>query len=237
MAMTAVRTPAEFEGELQRYLYERSEEGRAVRVGEKETSEQAAIVERYTDLFTRRQLDAQLTDLGATGEERHANPAFTVVQLVQQRRTVLTRDVQVEQEDVHDLVLEDSPRFVQRSGLEDVPSLELQIDAAEQPNRRFVVDDQDRLPSAPHRAPILAAARPSAGTRNQHPAGGVYSLKMTNHEGDQEAGADRHTDMQQADLPLPSQGFRRRAWREFQRALDPLAPPRPMPTSKTQQLH
>jgi len=58
MAITTVRTPAEFEAELQRYLYERSEEGRAVRVGEKETSEQAAIVERYTDLFTRRQLDA-----------------------------------------------------------------------------------------------------------------------------------------------------------------------------------
>jgi hypothetical protein len=58
MAMTAVRTPAEFEAELQRYLYERSEEGRAVRVGEKEISEQAAIVERYADLFTRRQLDA-----------------------------------------------------------------------------------------------------------------------------------------------------------------------------------
>src|SRR5213596_110586 len=58
MAMTAVRTPAEFEAELQRYLYERSEDGRVVRVGEKETSEQAAIVERYRDLFTRGQLDA-----------------------------------------------------------------------------------------------------------------------------------------------------------------------------------
>jgi hypothetical protein len=26
----------------------------------------------------------------------------------------------------------------------------------------------------------------------------------------------------------PTSGFRRRAWREFQRALDPLAPPRPL---------
>ena len=58
MSTTAVRTPAEFEKQLQRYLYERSEEGRAVRVGEKETSEQAAIVARYSDLFSREQLDA-----------------------------------------------------------------------------------------------------------------------------------------------------------------------------------
>jgi hypothetical protein len=56
MSTTAVRSPAEFEHQLQRYLYERSEEGRAVRVGEKEISEQAAIVERYADLFSREQL-------------------------------------------------------------------------------------------------------------------------------------------------------------------------------------
>ena len=47
-----------FEGRLARCLFERSEEARAVRVGEKETSEQAAIIARYADLFTREQLDA-----------------------------------------------------------------------------------------------------------------------------------------------------------------------------------
>ena len=51
-----VRSPAEYEERLQKYLYERSEEGRAVRVGEKEVSEQAAIVARYSDLFSRGQL-------------------------------------------------------------------------------------------------------------------------------------------------------------------------------------
>ncbi len=56
--MAVVRTPDAFEAELAQFLYERSEEGRAVRVGEKETSEQAAIVERYADLFTREQHDA-----------------------------------------------------------------------------------------------------------------------------------------------------------------------------------
>jgi hypothetical protein len=52
----AIRSPAEYEEQLQKYLYERSEEGRAVRVGEKEVSEQAAIVARYADLFSRAQL-------------------------------------------------------------------------------------------------------------------------------------------------------------------------------------
>jgi hypothetical protein len=48
-------TPDRFEDRLAQFLFERSEEARAVRVGEKETSEQAAIVARYEDLFTREQ--------------------------------------------------------------------------------------------------------------------------------------------------------------------------------------
>ena len=69
--MEAVRTPDRFEAELARYLYERSEEARAVRVGEKETSEQAAIVERYADLFTREQHEAlRRAEEQARGEER-----------------------------------------------------------------------------------------------------------------------------------------------------------------------
>ena len=47
-----------FEKRLEAYGIERSEEARAVRVGEKEISEQAAIVARYADLFTREQLAA-----------------------------------------------------------------------------------------------------------------------------------------------------------------------------------
>jgi hypothetical protein len=58
MTVAAVRSPAEYETRLQRYLFESAEEGRAVRVGEKEISEQAAIIERYADLFTRDQLAA-----------------------------------------------------------------------------------------------------------------------------------------------------------------------------------
>ena len=57
MSAPAVLAPDAFEERLTSYLYERSEEARAVRVGEKETSEQAAIVARYADLFTRPQRD------------------------------------------------------------------------------------------------------------------------------------------------------------------------------------
>jgi hypothetical protein len=71
MSTTAVRSPAEFEEQLQRYLYERSEEGRAVRVGEKEVSEQAAIVARYADLFSREQLETlRREEQEADGEQR-----------------------------------------------------------------------------------------------------------------------------------------------------------------------
>lgn len=71
MAVTAVRTPAEYESHLRRYILERSEEARAVRVGEKETSEQAQIVARYADLFSRAQLDTlREAEAAAKPEER-----------------------------------------------------------------------------------------------------------------------------------------------------------------------
>jgi hypothetical protein len=71
MSVAVVRSPAEYEERLRSYLFERAEEGRAVRVGEKETSEQAAIVARYTDLFSRDQLDAlRSAEDEADGDER-----------------------------------------------------------------------------------------------------------------------------------------------------------------------
>jgi len=71
VSVTAVRTPAEYEERLARYLFERSEEGRAVRVGEKEVSEQAAIVERYRDLFSRDQVEVlREAEERASGDDR-----------------------------------------------------------------------------------------------------------------------------------------------------------------------
>ena len=74
MGVATVRTPAEYEERLARYLYERAEEGRAVRVGEKETSEQAAIVERYRDLFSQPQLDTlRAAEESAEDDDREPN--------------------------------------------------------------------------------------------------------------------------------------------------------------------
>src|SRR5215475_6557292 len=71
MSAPAILSPTEFQSRLEQYLYERSEEWRAVRVGEKETSEQAEIVRRYADLFTREQMDALQEAEGTTsGDER-----------------------------------------------------------------------------------------------------------------------------------------------------------------------
>jgi hypothetical protein len=71
VSVAAVRNPVEFESRLERYLFERSEEWRAVRVGEKEVSEQAEIVRRYADLFSREQLDALgEAERAAEGDER-----------------------------------------------------------------------------------------------------------------------------------------------------------------------
>jgi hypothetical protein len=72
MSVAEVLRPADYESRLQRYLFERAEEGRAVRVGEKEVSERAEIVARYAELFTREQLEALRraeAELGA-GEEQ-----------------------------------------------------------------------------------------------------------------------------------------------------------------------
>jgi hypothetical protein len=66
-----VYTPLDYEARLKQFLFESSEEGRAVRVGEKETSEQAAIVARYADLFTREQMGAlREAEDAADGDER-----------------------------------------------------------------------------------------------------------------------------------------------------------------------
>src|SRR5581483_8177748 len=71
MSTTAVRDAAEYESRLQQYAFERAEEGRAVRVGEKDVSEQAAIIARYSDLFTRPQIEAlREAQAAADGDER-----------------------------------------------------------------------------------------------------------------------------------------------------------------------
>jgi hypothetical protein len=81
MSATAVRSAQEYEDAYRAYYREASEEARAVRVGEKEISEQAAIVARFADLFTRDQLDA------LRGAEAAATDADERERLYRLRRT------------------------------------------------------------------------------------------------------------------------------------------------------
>ena len=46
----------------------------------------------------------------------------------------------------------------------------------------------------------------------------------------QSGGAVQDADL--VGLPLPTQRFRRQAWFAFERALDPLAPPKPLPPAE-----
>ncbi len=69
----SARSAEAFEQRLEQYGIERSEESRAVRVGEKEISEQAAIVARYSDLFTREQLQGLAHEEdGSSGDARES---------------------------------------------------------------------------------------------------------------------------------------------------------------------
>jgi hypothetical protein len=71
VSVSTVLDPTAVSDRLEQYLFERSEEGRAVRVGEKERSEQAEIVRRYADLFSREQLDAlRSAEAEAEGDSR-----------------------------------------------------------------------------------------------------------------------------------------------------------------------
>lgn len=71
MPASEIRSASEFEAELRRYSFERSEESRAVRVGEKDVSEQAAIVARYARLFSTEQIEAlRAEEDAAAGDER-----------------------------------------------------------------------------------------------------------------------------------------------------------------------
>ena len=55
---------------------------------------------------------------------------------------------------------------------------------------------------------------------------------MTKGAGDTSKLVVRGDTNEEQSLPSPSMQFRRRAWLEFQRALDPLAPPKPLPMKR-----
>jgi hypothetical protein len=55
---------------------------------------------------------------------------------------------------------------------------------------------------------------------------------MRQGTGDTRKLVGRGDTMESEGLPTASMQFRRRAWLQFQRALDPLAPPKPLPMKR-----
>ncbi len=58
----------------------------------------------------------------------------------------------------------------------------------------------------------------------------VYDFEVVKTE--PHIGTKDHGERLLEKLPRPTASFRRRAWLDFQRALDPLGPPKPLPLSR-----
>ena len=92
--------------------------------------------------------------------------------------------------------------------------------------RRLVVDDEDAVPRrhAPRRE-----STPYPGPYRRAPSAFDPSATWA-RDGPRAQPVRRGDEASTRALPAPTPQFRRRAWRTFQRALDPLARPRPLPT-------
>jgi hypothetical protein len=159
MATTEIVDAAEYESRLQRYYFERMEEARAVRVGEKEVSEQAAIVARYRDLFSRAQIDAlHAAENAAGGDERE--------RLYRLRKTceagVISGELAEQEDALENAILgtrvsfrgEDLPLRSAQARLavleayadrEELGELEREASAAFNPDRRTLLDARESL--------------------------------------------------------------------------------------------
>ncbi len=159
MSTTAVRNAADYESRLQLYYFERAEEARAVRVGEKEVSEQAAIVASYRDLFTRPQIEAlREAEASADAEERE--------RLYRLRKTceagVISAEIAEQEDALENAILgasvtfhgEDMPLRSAQARLavldayadrEELGELERAASAAFNPDRRTLLEAREQL--------------------------------------------------------------------------------------------
>jgi hypothetical protein len=140
-------------------------------------------------------------------------------ELVEEIASALSADVDVEQNDVDLPVGELRARLSERPGLPHRAALGLEVDTAQETDRGVVIDDQNGVAGRVHAAPQCM--------RNPIRGSVVYSLKMTNEHHSEEA-SEREAERVPGRVPRPSPQFRRRSWLLFQRALDPLAPPKPL---------
>jgi hypothetical protein len=140
--------------------------------------------------------------------------------------------MKVEEHDVDAAVLERLLGFTDCPSLENGVALKLQVDSTEQPQRRIVVDNKHCRGVDPH-LPSVAAdwgirrfPEIATSARTQSGPSLVYALEMRNRPEPEQVHTARKR--LEAELPQPTPSFRRRAWLQFQRAIDPLGPPRPL---------
>src|ERR1700759_4536639 len=88
----------------------------------------------------------------------------------------LAAQMDVEHDDIHLLLLQCLACGRKGMGLEDLMALELEVDPAEQPDRRFVVNHQD--PGRRRMPPGIAHRRESNGRRD-HPYPRPGSARLT----------------------------------------------------------
>src|SRR3954469_4189477 len=139
-------------------------------------------------------------------------------QLVEELDAALEPDVHVEEDDGRRLGAQLTARLLEGRGLVHAPALQLEVDPAEKPDRGVVVHDEDVLGGPP------LHLRPRVYPRTPNKSQVVYLLKMRNGERSAHPRTDTRRDP--PEWPRPTPHFRRRACLEFQRALDPLAPPK-----------
>src|SRR5581483_2150285 len=76
-----------------------------------------------------------------------------IAELIEEFVALFGAEMDVEEDDIRALVAERRPRRCEAGGLAHHESLELEVDACQQPQRRIVLDDEDRVPWTLHPGP------------------------------------------------------------------------------------
>jgi hypothetical protein len=126
------------------------------------------VVERkglLDQLVGTRPLDGGQRD--ASGQERDCNPSSLRAQLADELASVVLSEVDIDQQYIDVFLLECAPGLVERARLEHPVTLELEVDAAEEPNRRLVVRDENDRRLGRHDWTTISARSASAGYDRQ----------------------------------------------------------------------
>jgi hypothetical protein len=126
--------------------------------------------------------------------------------------------VDVEQSDLDLTVRQRLSGLGDSPGVPHRPTVQLEVDTAEKTDRGVVVDDENGVAGRIHAV--------GECTRNPIHVRFVYTLKMANEPTQSGQASERDVGRIRDRLPIPTPLFRRRSWLAFQRAFDPLAPPK-----------